>query len=174
MSFGSLSGQPIADPLDVIQGYAVPIQGSFTQQKFFKVLKKPIRSSGSFVITKESLEWRTVNPVHSAVLLLNDQLWLENSRGERTLQPNAQSVAVILRAVLTGDKPEIKKYFNATSSEQQMCITLMPELEQMKAIVERLLICPLAMGYRITMIDSNDVKTDIEISIEQHSAGRES
>jgi len=157
------------DPLDLLATYNTPIIGKFTQKKYFKILKKPVRSSGIFSATKDGFNWQITTPVPSAVILQGENLYLENSRGDRESQPNAHSFITILKAILIGDKSTIRAYFDVDQGDINTCASLVPNLALMRKVLTRLDICQRTDGYEIELFDSNDVRTIITLAIQSDS-----
>ncbi len=156
--------------------------GNFTQKKHFKFLSQPIRSQGSFVVSKESALWQTETPVFSQLLVKPNAIYQRLSISD-TYQPlfeNAE-LSSVLTTIFKGqvnpdDWSLLPLIIENTSTElmtektlelkQQKCITLEPKSQQLSQIFKLVNLCLLDKQTRqIDLLDNQDNKTEILMSL---------
>lgn len=100
--------------------------GEFTQIKT-SALKKSLRSSGTFILTRDGVVWKTLKPVPSKVAIIDAYMISTDAKGKKTVKSMLNSdtflkVNDIVSSLFAGNSAEINKNFKvnfkATSSEK--------------------------------------------------------
>ena len=100
--------------------------GEFTQIKTTS-LKKSLKSSGTFILTRDGVVWKTLKPVPSKVAIIDAYMITTDAKGKKTAKSMLNSdtflkVNDIVSSLFAGNSAEINKNFKvnfkATSSEK--------------------------------------------------------
>ncbi|MBO4700065.1 hypothetical protein J5690_10770 [bacterium] len=100
--------------------------GEFTQIKTTS-LKKSLKSSGSFILTRDGVVWKTLKPVPSKVAIIDAYMITTDAKGKKTVKSMLNSdtfmkVNSIVSSLFAGDITEINKNFKvsfkATTNEK--------------------------------------------------------
>lgn len=154
-----LSAQEAFDTLELERG-SEQIQGVFTQKKYFKVLSKPISSTGKFSASTTEFEWRTIEPVTSAIMYQDDKIWLEDHLGNKKEQPEVVAFVAIITAMLQADFVTLAERFTIHKSLAQ-CIALLPIDDSLAQVIASVEVCGKGKVNQLTLTDQNDNRTDI-------------
>jgi len=114
-----------ADVADDIKRQLTPfvvLRGEFQQVKTIKIIKKPLRSSGNFVLAKgKGVLWRTARPMASTmkvtageVAQIKDGRAVFRLRAEE--QPALRLITRVLFAVFAADVAELRRNFKISGS----------------------------------------------------------
>ncbi|MBO6176295.1 MAG: outer membrane lipoprotein carrier protein LolA [Treponema sp.] len=107
--------------------------GDFTQEKYASALKKPLKSSGTFIFSQDKILWRTLKPMKTSTAVTPDYIIQTTASGKRSVIESSSSeifgtVASAMTSIFSGDSSEIEKYFDITVSDgQEWTITLAPK-----------------------------------------------
>jgi outer membrane lipoprotein-sorting protein len=113
-------------------------QGSFQQEKRFKILRKPLMSTGTFTYHQsKGVIWKTVTPMPS-LLLVNDS-HLVTGQGEQAVPAVFGNV---FKALLGSELIRLTKSFDITGNEQKKSwqLQLKPKDELLKKIISTILL----------------------------------
>ena len=100
--------------------------GEFTQIKT-NALKKSLKSSGTFILTRDGVVWKTLKPVPSKVAIIDAYMISTDAKGKKTVKSMLNSdtflkVNDIVSSLFAGNATEINKNFKvnfkATSAEK--------------------------------------------------------
>ena len=100
--------------------------GEFTQIKT-TTLKKSLRSSGTFILTRDGVVWKTLKPVPSKVAIIDAYMITTDAKGKKTVKSMLNSdtflkVNDIVSSLFAGKSEEINKNFKvsfkATTNEK--------------------------------------------------------
>lgn len=89
--------------------------GKFTQIKT-SALKKSLRSSGTFILTRDGVVWKTLKPVPSKVAIIDAYMISTDAKGKKTVKSMLNSdtflkVNDIVSSLFAGNSAEINKNF---------------------------------------------------------------
>lgn len=89
--------------------------GEFTQIKT-TALKKSLKSSGTFILTRDGVVWKTLKPVASKVAVIDAYLITTDAKGKKTAKSMLNNdtflkVNSIVGSLFSGDITEISKNF---------------------------------------------------------------
>ena len=92
--------------------------GEFTQIKT-TALKKSLKSSGTFILTRDGVVWKTLKPVASKVAVVDAYLITTDAKGRKTVKSmlnndNFLKVNSIVSSLFAGDSSEIGRNFKVT------------------------------------------------------------
>jgi len=142
-----LSGQVImekdstASSLIPINFIAMPItQGRFNQRKFFKILNKPIKSSGElYFANKLGFLWQTNKPVFDQLLLKSDGLYHFDGINPATKMQGANVLAQVLMKAVSGNLAALNEEF--TINNTTACLQLTPKDKGLANVIEVIELC---------------------------------
>jgi hypothetical protein len=138
LSFDSAAAQPAGDLALVQQRVAqVPVlRGAFQQQKQVAGFSKPLRSEGTFLLSREhGVLWSTLKPFPSEVVLTRDRILSRQRDGSTRVemdgrqQPALRAVNEMMFALMSGDVAALAPRFSSTVEalpEQGWRLTLTP------------------------------------------------
>jgi len=166
----SLSVKQVENRLQTEQGGLNSQQGDFIQRKYFKVLKKPFLSSGSFEISKDEFIWKTRKPVESAIIFNNGELYFKDNSGSKKAPAQASTIAQLLQYLIAGNFTALTSSFvfyddNNTAN----CVTLKPKTSSMSAFIEQIILCGENQVDEFVLFDKNMNRTEISISYNKES-----
>jgi hypothetical protein len=116
---------PAADVagLEAIKKHLAPfdgLKGGFEQSKKIRVIKKPLKSEGDFLLFKgKGVIWRTLKPMTSTLRISRDDI-AELKGGKAAIlvsmkdQPALGIIGKVLFAVFSADVDELKRHFDFT------------------------------------------------------------
>ena len=89
--------------------------GEFTQIKT-NALKKSLKSSGTFILTRDGVVWKTLKPVPSKVAIIDAYMISTDAKGKKTVKSMLNSdtflkVNDIVSSLFAGNATEINKNF---------------------------------------------------------------
>jgi hypothetical protein len=97
------------------------LKGSFEQTKKIRVIKKPLKSEGRFVLSKDrGVLWENTKPLVSTVRVRRDDI-AEIKDGKTVIlvstkdQPQLRVIGTVLFAVFAADVEELKRHFDFSS-----------------------------------------------------------
>ena len=165
LNCGNAIAQQSADELRLLEQLRIEQgSGEFSQQKYFKFLSLPIRSSGVFKVNPNAALWHTQQPVFSQVLFADDNIYrrLALNGPYQVLVQNSE-LGSVLGAIF---KAEISTNdWSISMVEKQPCIKLIPKNPSLIAIFSRVSLCLKQQQRVITMWDKHDNKTIITMTL---------
>ena len=92
--------------------------GEFTQIKT-SALKKSLKSSGTFILTRDGVVWKTLKPVPSKVAIIDAYMITTDAKGKKTAKSMLNSdtflkVNDIVSSLFAGNSAEINKNFKVS------------------------------------------------------------
>lgn len=144
-------------------------QGQFTQHKYFKVLKKPFVSKGTFSVNQQDFLWQTLKPAKSAIIFEQGMLYIEEA-GVKKPMPHALGFSSIIRLLIAGDFNELADEFSFFTANVAQCITLLPKDSDVSKVINSLTLCGAGQADKITLLDAQHNKTDIMLSYTRQSS----
>lgn len=130
-----------ADFKEVSQQLAQPtaLVGQFVQEKHMQLLSMPLKSSGSFVVIKDTgVVWQLEQPVQSTMTITEQGLKGVDIEDNRAMQ----YVGKLLMQLLSGDFSSLEQQFKlaATVEDEQWQLVLEPRSSLIKKAVESILL----------------------------------
>ncbi len=94
--------------------------GDFLQEKTSAKLKKPLKSSGTFVFSRDGIIWKTLKPFPSTMAVTKDSIIQRGADGKKTVLDGSSSeifktVAASLSAIFSGNQAGIEEHFSIKS-----------------------------------------------------------
>ena len=120
-----------------------PVQkGSFEQSKAVKGFKRPLKSSGEYVVTRgHGVQWNTLLPFASQLTVSADEISSKQGRTEvfkldAKSEPTVRVITQLLFSLLAGDLTALESYFTATGEvgAEHWSIELQPKSEALKKV----------------------------------------
>jgi outer membrane lipoprotein-sorting protein len=119
---------------------------TFVEKKFFKVLDRPVESSGELEYVAPNLvKKQTLTPRPELLLLDGDKLSIESPNKRRktfNLQdhPEVATFVTSIRATLAGDQAALENYYavTVTGSLEQWQLLLVPKQAQLLKIINQI------------------------------------
>lgn len=96
------------------------LKGSFEQTKKIRVIKKPLKSEGDFLLLKnKGVLWRSARPMPSALRIRRDDISQIKDGKAAVLvstrdQPSLGLIGKVLFAIFSADVDELKRHFEFT------------------------------------------------------------
>jgi hypothetical protein len=120
-----------------------PVQrGTFESKKQVKGFKRPLVSSGQYVVTKgQGVQWNTLKPFASELTVKADEI--SNKQGgaevfklDANKEPTVRLITQLLFSLLSGDLATLATHFEATGDvkEKDWAIELTPKSEGVKKV----------------------------------------
>ncbi len=124
------------------------LRGDFKQIRVVKVLKRPLKSSGSFIFSKKhGLLWRIQKPFATDVLMHDGKL-VQRTPGRPAQvidagdNPSARIMADVFSALFSQDKEMLDRYFNQffLASESGWLLGLTPKNKALSRVVAQVIL----------------------------------
>ena len=150
---------------------SVTLKGAFEQTKKIRVIKKPLASSGDFLLLKDKgVLWRTVKPMESTLRITRDDI-SEIKNGKAAVlvsmkdQPALGLISRVLFAVFSTDVDELKRHFEFTRAQRpdeagHWAAALRPRDAMVRKAVERI---EIAGGRVVESITLGEVNGDVSV-----------
>ena len=145
------------------------LKGGFEQSKKIRVIKKPLKSQGEFVLLKgKGVLWRTLRPMTSTLRISRDDI-AEIKDGKAAIlismkdQPALGIIGKVLFAVFSADVDELKRHFDFTravppDASGRWSLVLRPRDAMVRKGVERI---ALEGGRFVESITLDEVNGDV-------------
>ena len=108
--------------------------GSFVQSRQAPGLKRPLKSSGSFVICDKGIAWKTLKPISSVLAVSRDKIIQTTPDGRKNVIDGSgnqtfKNIAETLATVFSGDRSALEKNFRVSFSSDgnSWTINLVPK-----------------------------------------------
>ncbi|MDB5050192.1 MAG: outer rane lipoprotein carrier protein LolA [Fibrobacteres bacterium] len=158
------------------------LSGRFTQEKRIVGLKKPLISTGDFLVVRDKgVIWRTQKPFAAAVAVTRKGIWSLKRTGadlkrEPIHQGNLGAAMDMIQKVLAGDPASLAKAFSVTKeSEVGGGGGWSLELKPLDPVVARVILSILLQGSkhvdRVEYSETNGDKTRIDFAGVADNAG---
>ena len=149
------------------------MQGVFEQQKSLSILKRPLRSSGEFVVDRDlGIFWHTEKPVESRLMITNKRVYFSEQTSEN-LERSMRYIGKILHAILSGDLSAIEQTFivkTVTLTDGQWQLKLVPKSFLMKKALSSVMLSGSSSVQEMTLQEKNGDYTRINLSQIVHHA----
>lgn len=94
--------------------------GDFSQEKTSPKLRRPLKSSGKFVFSRDGIVWQTLKPFPSTMAVTKDAIIQTGADGKRTVLDGSSSdvfktVASSLSSLFSGNRKVLEKHFTIRS-----------------------------------------------------------
>jgi hypothetical protein len=124
--------------------------GSFSQNKHFKFLAVPIRSTGDFIVKQEAVLWQTQSPVFSEVFIQPNGIYqrLNPEAKYEKLVENSE-FSLLLATVFTGQinpaqwqvDEDVHLVEGIDLEEKNYCLSLQPKAKQLQQLFKQVELC---------------------------------
>jgi len=141
------------------------ISGTFKQNKYFKVLKQPIKSSGVFYLDpKLGFYWQTQKPVNSAIFLKSGELMEKDYRGKVKQIAGGGTLASVLIKAISGDISALKNDFNLVKLDGSEYLELTPKQDTLRQAISKIEIYGSVQPNSIKLFEAKGNKTEIQLN----------
>lgn len=94
--------------------------GNFTQEKSAAKLKKPLKSSGTYIFSQEGVVWQTLKPFPSTMAVTKSSIIQSRPNGTKTVTDGSsnqvfKSVAEAISSLFAGNRSQLEAFFNIKS-----------------------------------------------------------
>lgn len=178
-----------ADVADDIRRELTPftvLRGRFRQVKTIKIIKRPLRSSGDFVLAKDKgVLWRTLKPTVGAMKITASEVAQikDGKVGFRmsvSEQPALRMISKVLFAVFAADVAELRRHFDITGppvAGGRWQAELKPRDAMMAKVIPHIRLKGAKTLEEIELSEANDDRTVIEfreVKLDEQLSGAES
>ena len=145
------------------------LKGEFKQQKKTKNLRRPIKSSGTVVLSaKHGVIWQTLTPVKSTMVITPKQIKTIDSQGRQKVIAPGSDLNTLFSNALSGNWTSLKDHFELSTApnEGNICVTLLPTSTTVKKTFQQMMVC--GDNDKITslnIVEANGGTTNIEITL---------
>lgn len=147
------------------------LRGNFTQTKTLRDLPKPLRSSGSFLFSRDKgVIWQVVKPFASEFVLTPTVMLTREAGGERRSsageQPGLAMATRLFSALFTLDLAALQAEFTvyASGDAKNWMIGLKPRHAAMAATFSEAVVAGGEQVQAVTLTDAQGDKTNIRLS----------
>lgn len=125
------------------------LRAAFKQEKKIKVLRRPLRSSGSFLICSQNgLYWASETPFETVFIVTPRALYQKSENSDPiTIQAEERPVVYgftrVFLSLFSGDTQQLEREFDLffSGTAEHWTIGLIPKNKIMRKLVDRILIC---------------------------------
>ncbi|MCR5218060.1 outer membrane lipoprotein carrier protein LolA [Treponema sp.] len=120
--------------------------GDFNQEKYSSALKKPLKSSGTFIFSQDKILWRTLKPMKTSMAVTPEYIIQTAASGKRSVIESSSSelfgtVASAMTSIFSGDSSLVENYFNVSVSEgKEWVVTLEPKDATISSSLKQIII----------------------------------
>lgn len=149
------------------------LKASFTQNKKIKVLKRPLKSSGSLIFDRSTgVFWQLQKPFKSTIIIDNKKLTSIDDTGKKIVikaeeKPMLYGFTKIFLAIFSGNTEELKEHFEIHygKNSETWQIGLIPKASGLKKVLSKILLTGSQSTVNaITLWEENGDITDIKFS----------
>jgi len=120
--------------------------GDFVQTKTSAKLKKPIKSSGTFIFSDQGIVWRTLKPFPSTMAVTKTSIIQTKPDGTKNVTDGSsnevfKSIAQTLSSLFSGNRNDLEQYFNIEESAlngSEWKMTLSPKDKTMAGAIKKI------------------------------------
>ena len=145
------------------------LKGEFKQQKKTKHLRRPIKSSGTAVLSeKYGVIWQTLTPVKSTMVITSKQIKTIDSHSRQKIIAPGSDLNTLFSNALSGNWTSLKNHFELSTapSEDNICVTMLPTSAMVKKTFKQMLVCgDKAKITSLNIVEANGGTTYIEITL---------
>jgi hypothetical protein len=153
------------------------LKGEFQQQKKTKHLRRPIKSSGTVVLSnKHGVIWQTVKPVKSTMVITSSQIKTIDSQDRQKVIAPGSDLNTLFSNALSGNWTLLKAHFDLSTSpsphkeqkqqQDNMCVTLLPTSTTVKKTFQQMKVCgDKTKITSLNIVEANGGTTNIEITL---------
>lgn len=138
-----LTSEPsLADQLEARLSKAAVQEGTFEQSKQVKGFKRPIRSNGTYRVTRgQGVQWNTLAPFPSELQVSASEISSKQNGKEvfkldAKAEPTVRIITQLLFSVLSGELRELEAHFTATGTigPREWSVELVPLRDALKKV----------------------------------------
>lgn len=121
--------------------------GEFVQEKSITVngKKRLLKSSGTFVISKDAIAWNTLQPLHSVSTITKDKIILTSADGRRSVLDTSYNQAFSdfsapISSIFSGDRETLLENFSIDYKEEgkSWFMTLIPRKDTFSSYIKNI------------------------------------
>jgi hypothetical protein len=146
------------------------LKGNFEQSKKIKIIKKPLKSYGDFILVKnKGLLWRTSKPLVSAIRITQDDI-VSLGEGKKVVfvsmkdQPALRVIGKILFALFATDVDELQRHFKFTkvlATPESWSVMLTPNDANVAKVIRYVDISGAKTVHKLILFEANGDSTEI-------------
>jgi outer membrane lipoprotein-sorting protein len=148
------------------------LQGTFEQSKQVKGFKRPLKSSGTYVVKKgEGVQWNTLKPFPSELTVRAGDI--TSKQGDKEVfkldaksEPTVRVITQLLFSLLAGDLAALGTWFEAsgTVGEREWRIELTPKTDGLKKVFMKIALSGDASVRSVHLMELNGDATLITLT----------
>lgn len=140
------SSSHVMTEIDHHLNHAPVVRGDFEQTKTVKGFKKPLLSTGQFLMAKDQgIQWLTTAPFASTLIVTREHLITKTGDNVQQLdtrsEPSLRAINDLLMAVLAGDMPALGQRFHVegrSNTKGKWRISLTPKDKEVSLFIARI------------------------------------
>lgn len=144
-------------------------KGPFTQQKKTKFLRRPIKSSGTILLSgQHGIAWQTELPVKSTMVITDRFIATIDSQNQRQTLSGGSDLNNVFLNALTGNWQSLEQHFGLTveQTDGQYCVELSPKTSLTQNTLESIKVCGSKNAIEtMHIVEPGSVITDIAMTL---------
>lgn len=157
------------------------LKGTFIQQKQTRFMRRPIRSSGTIIVSaNQGIIWRTETPVTSTLVISQSHIISIDSQNKRQQLGGASGLNMVFLNALTGNWQGLTEHFSLSVAQQAKqepqaeaitCVTLMPKSEVTQSALQSIDVCGTKEDIReMHIVEPGGAKSLIQLNLMPYKA----
>lgn len=148
------------------------LKGPFEQQKTTQHLRRPIKSSGTLLLSpNQGVIWHTQQPIDNTMVIVKDHIITIDSQGQHKKISGGSDLNLMFANALTGNWALLKNHFslNNIKRDDRYCVQMTPQTELSRQTIAQMAVC--GNEQQITQLSINEVnggKIDIQLKLKPY------
>ncbi|OUL56472.1 LolA family protein [Pseudoalteromonas ulvae] len=136
--------------------------GDYQQEKYFKSLSQPMRSQGTFRVSRDEFVWQQLSPISNTLTLSQGTLINTDYRNKQQVIQGADAFLNLLSALLTVQSQQIAEFFTL-SDVTEHCVKLTPHQGALSEVFALVTLCGQTQVEKLLLDEHNGNRTDIRL-----------
>ena len=136
--------------------------GDYQQEKYFKSLSQPMRSHGTFLVSKDEFVWQQMSPIANTLTLSKGVLINTDYRNKQQVIKGADAFLSLLSALLTVKTQQIATFFTLNDVAES-CVKLTPNHNALSEVFSLVTICGQTQVDQLVLDEHNGNRTVIAL-----------
>lgn len=117
--------------------------GDFSQEKTVPNVRRPLKSTGTFLFCAQGLVWNTARPIRSSLTVTPERVIQSASDGSKTVLDGSSSelflgIARSVSSLFSGNRADLERYFDVdfVATEEQWTMALTPKDKTIASVIK--------------------------------------